>query len=339
VAAAVAVLLLLLTGAVVVWHPWDRGPGSSGLPWASGGSDDRGIASFERWRGRPADVRVMWNNSDTWANAERNYVLQEAAEQGEERQVSYGVPLLTAEDGQDLNACAAGENDEHFRVMAQGVVDTGFGDAIVRPGWEGSAGWYPWGVTAARNTADAADAEQVDAAEDAFRACFTRLATVFREVAPDTRLELNYGVGVGGTTNIADVYPGDEHVDIVANDVYLGAGVTSAQAWTDACWAGTAQRPVGLCRLAQFAREHGKRFAVPEWGVDNSNAPDADRVAYVEGMVALFADSTDVLAYEAYYNRTNDPDDPCQYRLDEGCNPDAAEAYLRLLGPEAAVLG
>lgn len=56
-------------------------------------------------------------------------------------------------------------------------------------------------------------------------------------------------------------------------------------------------------------------------------------------MVALFAANTDVLAYEGYFNRTNDPDERCRYRLDEGCNAGAAQAYLRLLGPRASVAG
>ena len=326
----------MLSTAVAVAVTGDDSPGDagerlsserSGLPWPSGGSDDTGIAGFERWRGRPADVRVMWNSSDTWANAEPTYGLREAAQEGESRPVSYAVPLVTAEAGQSLGSCAAGGNDEHFRVMARNVVEHGFGSAVVRPGWEGAAEWYPWGVTNARNGG-------VDEAQRAYRDCFRRFAEVFREVAPDVRIELNYGTG-RGLTNIADVYPGDEHVDVIGNDVYLSSQIGSAEDWDRACLSGTAQRPVGLCRYAEFAREHGKLLAVAEWGVDTTNAPDADAVAYVEGMARLFRDSRDVLAYEAYYNRTNDPASPCEFRLDQGCNAEAAAAYLRLFGAAA----
>ena len=304
-------------------------PAGSGLPWVSGASDDNGLASFERWRGRPADVRVMWNSADTWANATPVYGLREAAREGERRRVSYAVPLVTAEPGQTLALCAAGGNDERFRQMARGFVEHGFGDAVVRPGWEGSADWYPWGVTAPRNGGP-------ERAVPLYRECFQRFAAVFREQAPDVRIELNYGAA-RGATNIADVYPGDGYVDIVSNDVYLSHEVHSAADWREQCWAGTPERPQGLCRYAQFARERGIEFAVPEWGVDGTNAPDADAAAYVAGMVALFRDNSDVLAYEAYYNRTNDPAQPCEFRLDEGCNPEAASTYLRLVGPGAEV--
>ncbi|PRY12987.1 glycosyl hydrolase [Kineococcus rhizosphaerae] len=299
----------------------------SGLPWPSGGSDDAGIAEFERWRGRRADVRVMWNSTSTWAEAEPAQGLREAREQGEPRLISYAVPLVTEESGQDLRACAAGANDRRFRVMARNVVDNGFGSAIVRIGWEGSASWYPWGVTNPVNGG-------VQEAQRAFREGFRRCAAAFREVAPDVRIELNYG-SARGRTNVADVYPGDEYVDVVGNDVYLSPDVRSAQDWQRACRAGTAERPVGLQRYAEFARAHGKLFAVAEWGLDTTEAPDADAVAYVEGMARLFRDHRDVLAYEGYYNRTNDAAAPCRFRLDEGCNPAAAAAYLRLFGAAA----
>ncbi|MGI4895629.1 MAG: glycosyl hydrolase, partial [Janthinobacterium lividum] len=236
----------------------------------------------------------------------------------------YALPLLTREDGQSLGSCAAGGNDEHFRVMAHNIVENGFGSAVVRPGWEGSADWYAWGVTNPRN----GDTQQ---AQRAYRECFRRLAGIFREVAPDVIIELDYGTA-GGLTNIADVYPGDDFVDVIGNDVYLPSTIRDAQDWNRFCRSGTARRPVGLCRYAEFAREHHKLFAVAEWGLDTTNAPDADAVAYVEGMARLFRDQRDILAYEAYYNRTDDPSSPCEFRLDGGCNPEAAATYLRLFG-------
>ncbi|MGI4896020.1 MAG: hypothetical protein ACRYF3_12990, partial [Janthinobacterium lividum] len=99
------VLVLSAAAVVTVSHdgpPEDGVPvrpssQDSGLPWASGGSDDRGIAAFEQWRGRRADVRVMWNSADTWANAEATYGLREAAQENESHLVSYALPLLTRE--------------------------------------------------------------------------------------------------------------------------------------------------------------------------------------------------------------------------------------------------
>ncbi|WP_432499118.1 glycosyl hydrolase [Kineococcus gypseus] len=332
-AATAALLVVLLVAASAALALWRAGSGPderrSGLPWVSGGSDDGGIAAFERWRGRPADVRVTWNSADTWAVAQETYGLREAREQGEDRLLSYAVPLVSEEPGQTLATCAAGGNDERYRAMARGFVENGFEDAIVRPGWEGSASWYPWGVSAERN----GGGSDVERAERDFRECFRRFAAVFRDTAPDVRIELNYGSG-GGTTNIADVYPGDEFVDIVANDVYLPAEVRSAADWDALCSRGTAERPQGLCRYAEFARAHGKQLAVPEWGVDRTNAPDADAVAYVEGMARFFRENSDVLAYEAYYNRTNDAASPCEFRLDRGCNPEAAAAYLQHFGDD-----
>jgi hypothetical protein len=67
--------------------------------------------------------------------------------------------------------------------------------------------------------------------------------------------------------SVADAYPGDDMVDIVGVDFYdMYPAYPDRAAW-DAGFRSTQNGgPRGLGTWLEFAKAHGKRLSVPEWG-------------------------------------------------------------------------
>ena len=62
--------------------------------------------------------------------------------------------------------------------------------------------------------------------------------------------------------------------------------------------------------MIEFARDHGKPFAVPEWGLVRSTGGGGDNPFYIQKMYETFVENADDLAYEAYYNAAEDAERP-----------------------------
>ena len=107
-----------------------------------------------------------------------------------------------------------------------------------------------------------------------------------------------------------DLWPGDDAVDVVAVDFYdngVVAYVTSDAAWNSLVDRVDANGPVGIGAWYRYAKAHGKRFGVPEWGLTDpkggGRAP-TDRTVYIRRMHDFFATVARAgdLAFESYYN-------------------------------------
>jgi hypothetical protein len=89
----------------------------------------------------------------------------------------------------------------------------------------------------------------------------------------------------------------------------------------------------GLCTVIDFARAHGKRFAVPEWGLVRSGGGGGDNPFYIHKMYDTFAANAKDLAYEAYYN--NSEQDNVRSSLhNPNLNPKSSVRYLKLFGAQ-----
>jgi hypothetical protein len=88
----------------------------------------------------------------------------------------------------------------------------------------------------------------------------------------------------------------------------------------------------GLCRMIDFAREHGKQVGFGEWGVVSCGEdPGGDNPFFIDKMFETFADNADMLAYEAYFDDTGA--DVCTTIRHDGPNPESAARYLELYRP------
>ena len=294
-----------------------RLPRRSGLPWASGvyipGSSREKIDQFASFRGRPIDVVVDWSARGTWDDIVNPTWLYDAW-QGTPYTKVFGVAPIPEDGTGDLYSCAGGAYDDKWRQFGTNIKARGLaGQSIIRLGWEFNGNWYNW---AAYDPAT-------------YAACFRRVVSAAESTAPELRWDWNVNRGRGqSVTDARAAYPGDEYVDVVGIDSYdMWPGVTD-----EASWAEHLDGEFGLRFWVDFAREHGKKVSVPEWGVypgtGQAGANGGDNPFYVTKMHEFFKGLGADLAYESYFN-----EDQSYYAgslFGPNQNPAASDTYVSL---------
>ncbi|GAB3237715.1 hypothetical protein GCM10027456_00770 [Kineosporia babensis] len=291
---------------------------ASGLGWASGlympGSLASNAEGFGDWRGRDLDVIVDWPARSNWDDLINPDWLYRSWKNTSYTK-SFGFPPFP-EDGSTLQACAAGDYNGKWKQIAQGIKDAGISDStIIRLGWEFNGDWYDW---------QAGDAE-------AFAGCWRQVVTSAESVAPALTWDWNVNRGVSaGLSDPTKAYPGNEYVDIIGVDSYdMWPGATNEETWNQHL-----NGKQGLKYWANFAKSHGKKISVPEWGVypgtANAQSNGGDNPYYIGKMKDWFESLGDQLAYEAYFN-----EDDGYYAgsiYGSGQNPKAAAKYKEVYG-------
>ena len=293
--------------------PETRAPPTSVLPWPSGvnANPPRDFRQWEAWVGRPADVAVVFTSRTDWGTLTRDdWPVKDFRPENYSGLLSVAQPLFPP-DGNEA-ACARGEYDHHWAAFGQTLVRNGRPDAIVRLGWEFNGRWMYWHP---RDT-------------ETWKQCFRRAATAIRSTSPQVRIDWNmaaYQDRLPNGGDVWDAYPGDDVVDIVSIDVYdVYPPSRDQETFNRQCW-----RPSGPCTVTGFARQHGKPFAVPEWGLDRRNGGGGDNPFFIEKMYAFFEGNKDILLYEAYYH-TSEPDNVQSSLYAPTLNPQSAQRYLEL---------
>jgi len=231
-----------------------------------------------------------------------------------------------------LNSTAAGSGtpDQQFKAFAsgqydsviQGVVEAwaqaGFSNLVVRPGWEMNLEGPNYAGDSAGSQADWVSA-------------FQHVYTVLHQAAATAGvgLQVVWNPGVTNYSNAgatANLYPGDNYVDVIGADAYSdiypysdGGATPTYHDWNTGkedtsvaqfiadpvnrahYWsypAATAYSNDGsdghsqsFASLVGFAQAHGKAFAVPETGAGNSDASTdvADDAAYPQWLAQQLA--------------------------------------------------
>ncbi len=213
-----------------------------------------------------------------------------------------------AEIGENLRAVAAGRNDGEYRLVAEYLVEAGYGDAIIRLGHEYDGDWAPY---SARDNAEA------------YVAAFRHVHDVLSDVSPSFRFDwtstaahfVEYGPAA---------YPGDDVVDVIGLDIYW----RDAEPIDDEMWQRRFE-PVLRAHL-EFAQERGKPVSYPEWG-----RAFADESKFVEFMYGWFSQLPRTgpgnLEYQAYFNEVGLRDDEF-YPYDLEQQPNVKRRYLELFG-------
>ncbi|WP_084691955.1 glycoside hydrolase family 26 protein [Parafrankia elaeagni] len=319
VGAALAVVLLAV--GVVVFTGGDDGPPTThptttGVSWTSGANANppNDLGAWERWVGRPTDIAILFTARANWETVTRDdWPLADFRDYP--GQLSIAQPLFPKDSNEA--ACARGDYDGHWRDFGDTLVRNGRPDAIVRLGWEFNGDWFD--VWRPRDSGT-------------WKACFTRAAAALRSTAPQVKIEWNMTAHRDTMVNgdgVWEAYPGDDVVDIIGIDAYdsYPASVTQ-KLFDEQC-----NRPSGVCTVARFAREHGKQFAVAEWGLDRRSGGGGDNPFYIEKMYEFFLANQDILAYEAYYSASPAENDNVASSLhNPATNPDSARRYLELFG-------
>lgn len=298
----------------------DAGP----LPevnWVSGahpGTELQSYLDWGSWRGHPVDIAQVYSDRLSWSGVTEPGWLIDIF-RPYPGQLSMSQPLFPEGGMGNLEDCAAGMYDANWRRFGTFLVDNDRPDMIVRVGWGLNDPDKEW---------------RVGADPVPWKECFRKVVSAIRATAPRIQIEWSVNSYVSSIPAGGDpftAYPGDEFVDIVGMDVYDQNPSVHDEAEWDARCNGVS----GLCRLMEFARAHGKRAGVGEWGVSSCGTdPGGDNPFFIQKMYETFAMNRDILAYEAYFNDTGAG--VCSSLREVGGvtqNPLSAERYRQLYGP------
>ena len=103
------------------------------------------VKEFEKWFGRDTEQVldfISWQvlqDGTTWA--------VRCWEKAGRKNVVYSLPMLPPDPAATLAQGADGKFDELFRNYGAELVKHGYGDSIIRIGWEFNANWYPWAAS------------------------------------------------------------------------------------------------------------------------------------------------------------------------------------------------
>jgi hypothetical protein len=257
-------------------------PGS-GLPWASGvylTADTPSAASaFAAWRGRPVDIVGAWVGQSNWTQiTDSTWLYRRWAGSG--YSMAFSVPMLPNTRGTTIRACANGAYNAQWRQFGRVISSYGFGNSIIRLGWEFNGKWYRW------KASDPA----------AWVSCWRHIVRSAWSTAP--RLRWDWTVNRGVSSALADpakAYPGNAYVSMIGVDSYdWWPPTTTASGWQQQL-----NGRQGLNYWLAFAEAHGKKLSVPEWGNTKAGArAGGDDPAYVKHMRAFFAAHASHIAFE-----------------------------------------
>ncbi|MFJ8949472.1 glycoside hydrolase family 26 protein [Streptomyces sp. NPDC102381] len=257
-----------------------------------------------------ADLRVghTYLPGDRWSNIEGAPSFLDSwakwRRQRDDRLFVLNVPMLERnEEGVSdwevralLRRGAAGDFDEHFKTLAERLVDLKVPDTVVVLGWEMN------GVTYTHRCGP-------DPA--AWKKYWTRIVTAMRSV-PGQKFRFDFTPSRGrDAVPWTDCYPGDDVVDIVGMDSY---DQPEGRSFSE-----QVSEPYGLQKQVDFAKEHKKPISYPEWGLFRNG----DNPEYMRRMLAWMDE------HKTLYNTLTDYCPHGVWQCDE--NPKASKVYRAAL--------
>ncbi|WP_338698107.1 glycosyl hydrolase [Streptomyces sp. Q6] len=267
------------------------------------------MAKLSQWLGG-ADLRVghTYLPGDRWSNIEGSPSFLDSwakwRRERDDRLFVLNVPMLERnEEGVPdaqvrglLQQGAAGDFDEHFRTLAERLVDLDVPDTVVVLGWEMN------GITYTHRCGP-------DPA--AWKKYWTRIVTVMRSV-PGQKFRFDFTPSRGrDAVPWTECYPGDDVVDIVGMDSYDQPEGKSFDEQVS--------EPYGLQAQVDFAAKHDKPISYPEWGLFRNG----DNAEYMRRMLGWMDE------HKPLYNTLTDYCPHGVWQCDE--NPKAAEIYRAAL--------
>ncbi|GMA39262.1 malectin domain-containing carbohydrate-binding protein [Mobilicoccus caccae] len=287
----------------------------SGMHWDSGMYPMNRAGEATKWeqsRGRKIDVITVFPSRESWNSMQGTWFMDnERIPAGYQGTLDVGVPLWP-NDGNLATAKAGGYNAQWERLAR--TIAAKYPDAYIRLGWEMNLpGWKA-----------AAWANQAEDWKQAYRQAVTSI----RKGGPNLRIAWvpNEGAGQTGTKDARVFYPGDAYVDYIGIDAYdWWPGYT-----TDANIARHRDGDYGWNFWLNFAKERGKKFVLPEWGIAPANsASGGDNPKYINFVYDWMNKNRDHIGYESYFSETMSY---IRSDLFTGYNPKASAEYKRWMG-------
>ncbi|MEW2563862.1 glycoside hydrolase family 26 protein [Streptomyces griseorubiginosus] len=267
------------------------------------------MTELSRWLGN-ADLRVghTYLPGDRWSNIEGRPDFLEAwadwRSKRADRMFVLNVPMM--ERNEDhlsdhqvrflLRRAAAGQFDEHYRVLAKRLVDLKVPDTVIVLGWEMNGTTY---------------SHRCGPDPESWKKYWNRIVTTMRSV-PGQKFKFDFNPTRGrDAVPWTQCYPGDDTVDIIGMDSYdQPSGITFDQ---------QIKEPYGLQAHVDFAKAHGKPISYPEWGLFRNG----DNPEYMKRMLAWMDE------HKPLYNTLTDYCPHGVWQCSD--NPKSSEVYRSVL--------
>lgn len=257
------------------------------------------LATFTRWFGRAPDQVLDFIAFDSWASmtGDADWTAGCWSDRGHPN-LEVSLPLTVS--GSPLAEVADGRHDAEFRAAAASFIRRGYGDVVMRVGWEANGGWNPWGGLNGQGFTRADGSAYTNTPADYVRA-FDHVVTVLRAM-PGARFRFAWVVAQGWQQVVQPTfYPGDAFVDDIGEDIYNQAWDGAAPPSSDDAWS-SLHHNYSLDWIGPFARAHGKTLSVDEWGT--GIRPDGHGVGedagFIRRMAAYFRDNN--VAWANYWD-------------------------------------
>jgi hypothetical protein len=267
-----------------VVQAWPAGRSLMGTTQGVDAATNRATSTFDRMVKRKLPLGLTFLAQDTWANmgSASNVRARYVGFIGLRSNIVVAVPLNMT--GSTLAQVAAGNFDSYFTTMFTQIA-ADFPAAKIRLGWEFNGNYFAWCATGV---------------ETDFIAAWQHIYTLGKAISSQFEFCWNpdkiAAVYVGdGSADATACYPGDAYVDSIGIENYAQwrnsvdaptsgstfpyvtpePTVKQVERWTN-CSLGTLStsfagagtpRPYCLLWAAQFATQHGKPLAIPEWGI------------------------------------------------------------------------
>lgn len=243
------------------------------FPRINDGGGKAHVDTYEAWLGRPVDHIVQFTPGDTWSHisgASLDWWIGQwdnYPQSYRDRMVISLSMLPSTNDGSTLALGAAGNYNSHWTTVATKLVAAGYGNCVLRPGWEFNGNWYRWSAIGKATE---------------FKNYWIQLVTTMRAV-PGANFTFCWNPTVGDSgMNPMTAYPGSAYVDQIGLDVYdIYSGYATA-GYPDSmpAWQVTSIRNNGWLSTKEWGNYHlewwkaqaataGKPLCIPEWGLDN----------------------------------------------------------------------
>ena len=264
------------------------GPGSKGV---------KGMQAFDGTTHTTSTETLDFPPTNSWSQIEgQAWLLKPHADQGQ--RLEYSLPLVPDLPGTSLSACATGLYNQHWLALGRNLLHFALANTVIRPGWEFNGTWYKW---------SAAGHQQQ------FIRCFRNVVTTMRSVSGE-HFTFDWNPTNGKVAFNADqAYPGDRYVDYIGDDVYdeswgsYRAGSSPSSKAQSGVLNQTLTENRGLNFWATFAKAHGKRLAITEWGVAllSNGHGGGDDPAFIDAMFAFMHNGNNDVAFEHYFNTSS----------------------------------
>ena len=258
----------LIAGGAVATDVWqddggrDRAPGTAhgtamGAFLGAGSDGVRRMADLSKWLGgAPLRVGHTYLPGDTWERIEGNRDFlrpwTEWRRADPDRLLVLNVPMQARNEAGVpdhevrwlIRRGAEGHFDHHFRTLAGHLVALGAPDTVIVLGWEMN------GITYTHRCAPD---------PQGWKTYWRRIVATMRSV-PGQKFRFDFAPSRGrDAIGWTECYPGDDVVDIIGMDSY---DQPPGETFDDQI-----SQPYGLQHQVDFARERGKPFSYPEWGL------------------------------------------------------------------------